>query len=240
MDPDRLSKAVMDLVDLVSKLRGPGGCPWDAKQTDATIKLYLLEEAYEVLEAIEKTSAVDVCQELGDLLFHILFLARLAEEREEFDFTEVVETITGKMIRRHPHVFGETTVNGVEDVAVNWARIKKEEKKTAGDTASPFSSIPVNLPALMRSHRLCERAAKAGIGSPDADDTWDKVRNQFESLKNSVDGHDKEEFGREIGLLLFHIVNLARLWGLNSENLLRAANSAFADRLEGSVLERQT
>jgi len=240
MDPDRLSKAVIDLVDLVSKLRGPGGCPWDAKQTDSTIKLYLLEEAYEVLEAIEKASAVDVCQELGDLLFHILFLARLAEEREEFDLTDVVEMIIGKMIRRHPHVFGQTTVNSVEDVAVNWARIKKEEKKTAGDTTSPFSSVPLNLPALLRSHRLSERASKAGIGSPDADDTWDKVLNQFESLKNTVDGNDKESFGREIGRLLFHIVNLARLWGLNSENLLRAANSDFVDRLEGFALKRQT
>jgi len=240
MDPDRLSKAVIDLVELVSKLRGSGGCPWDAKQTDATIKLYLLEEAYEVLEAIEKASAADVCQELGDLLFHILFLARLAEEREEFDITEVIEMITGKMIRRHPHVFGDTTVNGVEDVAVNWARIKKEEKKTAGDTASPFSSIPLNLPALLRAHRLSERASKAGIGSPDADDTWDKVLDQFESLKNTVDAHDKESFGRQIGLLLFHIVNLARFWGLNSEHLLRSANSDFADRLEGSPLERET
>ena len=239
MDPDRLSKAVIDLVDLVSKLRGPGGCPWDAKQTDATVKLYLLEEAYEVLEAIEKASVVDVCQELGDLLFHILFLARLAEEREEFDITEVVEMITEKMIRRHPHVFGKATVNSVEDVAVNWARIKKEEKKTAGDTTSPFSSVPLNLPALLQSHRLSERASKAGIGSPDADDTWDEVQNRFARLKNTVDGHDKESFGREIGLLLFHIVNLARLWGLNSEHLLRDANRDFSDRLEGSSLERQ-
>ena len=232
MDPDRLSKAVIDLVDLVSKLRGPGGCPWDVKQTDATIKSYLLEEAYEVLDAIEKAYAPEVCQELGDLLFHILFLARLAEEREEFDFTEVVEMITGKMIRRHPHVFGQATVYSVEDVAVNWARIKKEEKETAGDTASLFGSVPMNLPALLRAHRLSERASKAGIGSPDADDTWDKVLKQFESLKNTVDGHDKERFGREIGLLLFHVVNLSRLWGLNSENLLRAATQEFADRVE--------
>ncbi|MBW2216862.1 MAG: nucleoside triphosphate pyrophosphohydrolase, partial [Deltaproteobacteria bacterium] len=119
MDPDRLLKAVTGLVDLVEKLRGPGGCPWDAKQTDATIKLYLLEEAYEVLDAIEKTSPPDVCEELGDLLFHIFFLARLAEERKEFDFSEVVEKITEKMIRRHPHVFGNTTVDSADDVAVN-------------------------------------------------------------------------------------------------------------------------
>jgi len=231
MDPDRLLKAVTGLVDLVEKLRGPGGCPWDAKQTDATIKLYLLEEAYEVLDAVEKDSPPDVCQELGDLLFHILFLARLAEERKEFDLSEVVEKITEKMVRRHPHVFGNTTVDGAEDVAVNWARIKQEEKKTNGDTSSLLDGVPISLPALLRAHRLGERASKAGVGTPGSHDAWEKVLEKFGDLKKTAVSGDKDLLGQEIGALLFGLADLARLLGLNSERLLRDANREFLNRL---------
>jgi len=232
MDPERLSKAVLRLVDLVEKLRGPGGCPWDAKQTDSTIRLYLLEEAYEVLDAIEKASAQDVCQELGDLLFHILFLARLAEERDEFDLTEVVERITEKMIRRHPHVFGKTSVESADDVAINWAMIKKQEKKESGDNSSFLNGIPVDLPALLRAHRLGERASRANLEASDSADAWDIVLNKFEALKDSVSSQDKDKFGQDMGTFLFCLVSLARLWGVNSEHLLRAASNEFIDRIE--------
>ncbi len=232
MDPERLSKAVLGLLDLVAKLRGPGGCPWDAKQTDSTIRLYLLEEAYEVLNAIEKESAPNVCQELGDLLFHILFLARLAEERDEFDFTEVVERITEKMIRRHPHVFGEVSVESVDDVAVNWARIKKQEKKESGDASSLLNGIPVDLPALLRAHRLSERASRANLDSPDSEEVWDIVLEKFEALKSSVTSQDRDKFGHDMGTFLFCLVNLSRLWGVNSEHLLRDASNEFIDRIE--------
>ncbi len=231
-DPERLSKAVLGLLDLVAKLRGPGGCPWDAKQTDSTIRLYLLEEAYEVLDAIEKTSAPDVCQELGDLLFHILFLARLAEERDEFDFTEVVERITEKMTRRHPHVFGEARVENADDVAINWARIKKQEKEKSGDTSSLLNGIPVDLPALLRAHRLSERASRANFDPPDSEDAWDIVLEKFEALKASVNNQDKDNFGKDMGTFLFSLVNLARLWGVNSEHLLRTASNEFIKRIE--------
>jgi len=231
MDPDRLLKAVTGLVDLVEKLRGPGGCPWDAKQTDATIKLYLLEEAYEVLDAIEKTSPPDVCEELGDLLFHIFFLARLAEERKEFDFSEVVEKITEKMIRRHPHVFGNTTVDSADDVAVNWARIKQEEKKTNGDTSSLLDGVPISLPSLLRAHRLGERASKAGVGTLGAHDAWERVLEKIGDMKETAVSKDKDLIGQEIGALLFRLADLARLWGLNSEQLLRDANREFLNRI---------
>lgn len=231
MDPDRLLKAVTGLVDLVEKLRGPGGCPWDAKQTDATIKLYLLEEAYEVLDAIEKTSPPDVCEELGDLLFHIFFLARLAEERKEFDFSEVVEKITEKMIRRHPHVFGNTTVDSADDVAVNWARIKQEEKKKNGDTSSLLDGVPISLPALLRAHRLGERASKTGVGTLDAHDAWERVLEKIGDMKETAVSKDKDLLGHEIGALLFRLADLARLWGLNSEQLLRDANREFLNRI---------
>ncbi len=239
MDSDILSKAVSNLVELIVKLRGPGGCPWDAKQTDSSIRLYLLEEAYEVLDAVEKTSAPDVCEELGDLLFQIIFLAQLAEERTEFDFAQVVEGITEKMIRRHPHVFGRTTLDSAEAVAANWARIKKEEKINAGDTTSSLASVPLNLPALLRAHRLSERASKAGMASPDADDIWDKVQSKYEDLKTSIISRDKDLLGHEIGKFLFCLVNLARLWGFNSEDLLRQANSEFVGRFEQVELDQK-
>ncbi len=232
MDPDRLSRAVEALADLVAKLRGPGGCPWDAKQTDSTIRLYLLEESYEVLDAIERSGPSDVCQELGDLLFHILFLARLAEERKEFDFTDVVERITEKMIRRHPHVFGQGRVDTAEDVADNWALIKKEEKTVSGDASSLLNDVPMNLPALLQAHRLSERASRASHDSQNADDAWDKVVEGFKGLKAAVDSRDRDLFDREMGAHLFCLVTLARLWGGNSEHLLRAANKEFKARFE--------
>ena len=134
MDSEKLSKALSSLYTLLPKLRGPGGCPWDALQTDASIKMYLLEEAYEVLDAVEKGSAEDVRKELGDLLFQILFLARLAEERGEYDFADVMEGIRDKMIKRHPHVFGDKELETPEEVAENWARIKEAE--SGGSDAS--------------------------------------------------------------------------------------------------------
>jgi MazG family protein len=245
MDPDRLSRAIVDLVELVERLRGPGGCPWDAEQTDATIKIYLLEEAYEVLEAIEKSSSTDVCLELGDLLFQVLFLARLAEERNEFDLVEIIEKITEKMIRRHPHVFGEARVETAEDVALNWAKIKKTEKGPSQETSS-LKSVPVNLPALLRAHRLCERAfregydplhAGAGLAPPDTGQIWTGVQKRFEKLGNALAEKDKDLVGEVMGDLLFDLAGLARVWRLNAEDVLRLANQRFLERFEEAEKE---
>jgi MazG family protein len=230
MDPDRLSRAIVILVELVATLRGPGGCPWDAKQTDSTIKIYLLEEAYEALEAIEGLSPQDVCQELGDLLFQILFLAQLASERKEFDFLEIVERITEKMIHRHPHVFGHTRVANADDVAINWAKIKRAENGISGDSSFLFKGIPAGLPALLKGHRLGERAAKAGFNWPEPDDIWEKVRERFEKMGSAVVKTDRDQVADNLGDLLFGLVNLARHWGLNAEHLLRIANQKFLER----------
>lgn len=232
MDADRLSKAIVTLVELVARLRGPGGCPWDAKQTDSSIKIYLLEEAYEVLEAIEKSSAGDVCEELGDLLFQILFLAQLAEEQKEFDFVEVVERITKKMIKRHPHVFGDTKVASSKDVSLNWANIKKGEKGCSNDTSSALKSVPVNLPALLRAHRLSERASRVSFDWASEDEIWGNVQKKFEELGPAVLEGDKEDVAEGMGDLLFSLANLARNWGFNAEHLLRVANKKFLERFE--------
>jgi MazG family protein len=229
MDADRLCRAIVALVELVTRLRSPGGCPWDVKQTDSTLKMYLIEEAYEVLDAIEKSSPKDVCMELGDLLFQILFLAHLAAERKEFDFTEVVEKITEKMIRRHPHVFGETSVDSVEDVTLNWARIKSKEKGAAQKTLSVFESVPTNLPALLRTHRLSERASKLDPDLANGEEIWNKVLEQFEALKSAVTREDTDSVREAMGWLLFSLSNLTRHWGFNAENLLRLTNQEFLE-----------
>ena len=220
------------LVALVARLRGPGGCPWDAKQTDSSIKVYLLEEAYEVLEAVERSLPGDVCLELGDLLFQILFLARLAQEREEFDFADVVEGVTKKMVHRHPHVFGNTRVDNAEEVATNWARIKRNEKGATSRASSLLKNVPTDLPALLRAHRLSERASNVDFDWVDARGVWDKVGEEFFELESAIDSQDREEIAEEIGDLLFSLVNLARHWGLNAEHQLRMANSKFVKRFE--------
>ncbi|RJR26298.1 MAG: nucleoside triphosphate pyrophosphohydrolase [Desulfobacteraceae bacterium] len=224
---DRAPESLLRLIDLMARLRGPGGCPWDAKQTDTTIKGYLLEEAYEVLEAVERSSPTDVCQELGDLLFQIIFLARLAEERDEFDLVEVMDRIAEKMIRRHPHVFGEAHVEGAEEVASNWAKIKKAEHGDKGDTAGELRSIPGNLPSLLRSHRISERASKAGIPVPEGVEGLKEMEDALERIKTNFRSSSEEASEKALGDLLFGAASIARHLGLNTEHLLRVANDTF-------------
>lgn len=219
------------MTGLVRTLRGPDGCPWDALQTDATVKMYLLEETYEVLDAIEKGTPDDVCQELGDLLFQIIFLACLAEERGEFDLIEVMDGIHGKMIHRHPHVFGTVKVNGPSDVSRNWAKIKQDEKGGDRPASSALQDVPSDLPALLRAHRLSERASKAGFGREGGDEVWEKVSEKFEKLSEARNRKDRDAIKEETGDLLLNIVDFARHWGLNAENLLREANREFIRRV---------
>ena len=230
MNNDKPSRTLSALLDLVSRLRGPKGCPWDVQQTDSTIKMYLLEEAYEVLDAIEKGSPEDVCQELGDLLFQIIFLVSIAQERGEFDLEEVIEKITEKMIKRHPHVFGDTIVNGPSDVSYNWEKIKQEEKGEFTSPSSLLQNLPINLPALLRAHRLSDRASKVGFDWAGRAEIWAKVREEFDELADTLTERDNERIKEELGDLLFSLVNLARHWGMNSEHLLREANQKFIKR----------
>jgi MazG family protein len=234
MDKDALSRSLSALIDLLSRLRGPNGCPWDASQTDYTIRMYLLEEAYEVVDAVERGRSEDVCQELGDLLFQIIFLASLGEERGEFDFVDVIERIIKKMKERHPHVFGTVEVNSVEEVAENWQKIKKREKETHKTSSSLLQGLPVNLPALLNAHRLNERAMQAGFeGLVDAKGLVG-IEAGFEKLKKAVSSEDKKQISRELGELLFGIANLARDWGLNAEDLLRESNQRFIEKINES------
>lgn len=223
---------MQSLVDLMARLRGPDGCPWDVRQTDDTVKIYLLEEAYEVLDALEGATPQEVCSELGDLLFQIIFLAHLASERKEFDFTDVVETVTRKMIRRHPHIFGNVQMESAEDVAANWARIKQAENTGPGNVSYRLQKVPPGLPALLRSHRLSERAAKVGFDWPDAEEIWKKVEEEVGEARAAMDHEDPEAMASELGDLFFTLANLARHWGENAENLVRKANHKFLMRFE--------
>jgi MazG family protein len=232
MDAQKLSKALLALHELISKLRGTDGCPWDVLQTDSTIKMYLLEEAYEVLDAIERGGPEDVCQELGDLLFQIIFLVSLAEERGEFDLVEVLEQITEKMRYRHPHVFGQTKVESADEVAENWQKLKERENEKSKTLSENLRGVPVDLPALLRAHRLSDRASRANRERPDVEVQWVNVEKSFEQLKEAVSTSDKERIGHRVGEILFGLVSLARDWGLNAESLLRQVNQEFIQRVE--------
>ncbi len=219
----------MALWALVEKLRGPGGCPWDAKQTSASIKTYLLEEAYEVADAVERESPQEVCHELGDLLFQVLFMASLYKDSGNFDLQDVLETIRKKMIRRHPHVFGPVEVNSAEEVAANWEKIKKEELGLSENSRWPLEKVPENLPALLRAYRLIERASKHGLLPPGEEERGGGVKDIGCGLGEAVLQGDRPQIGKIIGQALFNLVALARKWGLNAEDLLREENRHFIE-----------
>jgi MazG family protein len=232
IEKELLAEKMKSLVDLVSTLRGPGGCPWDARQDDTSIKKYLLEEAYEVVDAIERENPEEVCLELGDLLFQIVFLAELAAERGEFDLTDVIECVTAKMIRRHPHVFGSESVSGAEEVVANWDKIKLAEKNGKGDHKSILSDVPAGLPALMRAHTLQQRAERHQGRREDVDGCWGSVREAFSRLEDAVNVSDDGSVEGPAGGLLFAVSALCRRLGYNAEDVLQKTNRRFVEDFE--------
>ena len=223
------------LIELVKILRSDGGCPWDQKQTPESIKLYLLEEVYELLHAVELGAPGKICEELGDVLFHIVFLARIFEESNAFNIEGVIEGITEKMVRRHPHVFGQVNdVSTVDDVKSQWHEIKTEEAKSNSVNAdsSFLDSVPKKLPALMRAYRLGERASKFGFDWPDAEGVLKKVEEEFCELKDVLDKGGQDRLAEEFGDLLFSIVNLSRFIKVHPETALSKAISKFITRFK--------
>ena len=232
MNNEELAGSFLELVALAAKLRSPEGCPWDRKQTIETVKMYLLEECYEAMDAIEKEDYPEMCLELGDLLFMIVFLARLSQEKALFNMVDVINSIVKKMKNRHPHVFGDTVVNNAEEVSENWQKIKMQEKGNSKSASSFLEEVPVGLPALLRAHRLSKKASKTGFDWESKEDIWDKVSEEFNELSSAVKEGKKDDVREEIGDLFFSLVNLARHWDLNSEELLRDANKKFVDRFK--------
>jgi len=218
------------LVNVLAQLRGPGGCPWDREQDHNTLARYLLEEAHEVLEAIRQGSRYKICEELGDLLLQIVFHAQIASEDGHFDINDIVAGITEKMVRRHPHVFGNIKVTSSEEVMVNWDRIKQIERGGTGQAQIIPPDTGKGWPALMRASKVQNLARKVGFDWPDYHGALDKAREELAELSKALAGGDRDEVAAELGDLLFAAVNLARLLQVDAETALLAAIDKFVRR----------
>lgn len=217
------SRKFEDLVELVAILRKE--CPWDRKQTHESIKDNLIEEAYEAIEAIDNNDFDEFRKELGDLLLHVLFHSRMADEKKEFDIGDVIYTLMEKLIRRHPHVFGDTAVNGEGEVAENWENIKLKEGKK-----STLDGLPVHLPALIRAQRMQEKAANVGFDWPEWEQAWEKLDEELDEFKDTLKAGDQQKSEDEFGDLLFSLVNVSRYFEMNAEDSLRKTNAKFEIR----------
>ena len=221
---DRL-EAYADFVAIVKQLRRD--CPWDREQTHDSVKHLLIEEAYETVEAIDEQDWDELKKELGDLLLHVIFHSVIAEQGGRFTLKDVIEAETEKLVRRHPHVFGDVTVDGVDEVLANWEQIKmKEEQKT-----SALEGVPGRLPALLRAFRVQEKAAGVGFDFPERDGAWEKVEEEIREYRTLAEsGAAAQEKEAEFGDVLFSLVNYARFTGVNPENALRRTNEKFGRR----------
>ena len=219
------------LIAIMARLRDPdGGCAWDLEQTFATIAPYTIEEAYEVSDAIERGSLSELKDELGDLLLQVVFHARMAEEQDAFAFEDVAEAICEKMIRRHPHVFGEASHRDVAEQTMAWEVIKAEERAAKGAAASLLDGVPSALPALTRAEKLTRRAARVGFTWSAPEEVVGKLHEELGELAVEIAANDRAKMRDEMGDVLFVCANLARLLEIDPEDALRAANAKFTRR----------
>lgn len=234
MTLDHRHDRIEALLEVMARLRDPdSGCPWDRQQTFATIAPFTLEEAYEVADAIERNALDELRDELGDLLFQVVFHARMAEEAGHFAFPDVIEAVVDKMIRRHPHVFGDEEIADAEAQTAAWEAQKAHERADrAEDEAvhSALDGVAVALPALTRAEKLQKRAARVGFDWPDVSGAMDKVHEEIEEVRAELSGDDREALTAEVGDLLFACVNVARFSGVDPETALRHANAKFERR----------
>lgn len=225
-------EAYADFAAIVKQLRRD--CPWDREQTHESVKHLLIEEAYEVVDAIESGDVDELKKELGDVLLHVLFHSRIAEEDGRFTIQDVIEAETEKLVRRHPHVFGDREAGDADEVISTWEQIKQQERDEGADdeSASVLDGVPRQLPALLRALRIQEKAAGVGFDFPEPDEAWEKVEEEIGEFREAVDenGSDDEKED-EFGDVLFALVNYARYAGVNPENALRRTNDKFTDRV---------
>jgi tetrapyrrole methylase family protein / MazG family protein len=246
-DLAQIGKLFTDLVAVQARLRAPGGCPWDREQTHATLRTYLIEESYEVLDAIESGSPEELAEELGDLLLQVLFHADMAREVNTFNLTDVITGIRDKMIRRHPHVFGNVKAETSGEVLKNWAQIKAKEKQELQKeppTRNPsvLDGVPRSLPALMEAFQISRRAARVGFDWDDVEGVFNKLKEETAELQSALSPLDRESVEEELGDLLFTVVNLSRFLGLDPEVTLKKSNKKFKQRfiaMEAEALNRQ-
>jgi len=220
------------LLSLMARLRGENGCPWDREQTRPSLKPYLVEETYEVLQAIDEGNTDHLAEELGDLLFQIVFHCQVAEEAGEFSMADVLDRLTDKMTRRHPHVFGERAVSNAREALAQWERIKHGEGGRDGKPRSALDGVPGSLPALLRSQRLQVKAGRVGFDWSSWEDAWRKVREEITEMDEAIDGGDGARIRDELGDVLFSLVNVARLQEIDAEDCLRQAADKFTRRFK--------
>lgn len=236
MKPPSAEERFRELILLIERLRGPDGCPWDRAQTKPDIGRHLIEEAYEVLEALEGPPD-HLREELGDLLFQILFLARMAEEAGQFTAGDLLAEIIAKMVRRHPHVFGDATAGTVEEVRTQWERIKTEVEQRGAAEDSLTAGIPRSLPTLVKAQRITARASEAGFDWPDAEGVLKKVEEELAEFRAALETKQPERMQDEAGDLLFTLVNLCRFVRVDAEEALRSSLRKFTGRF--SHIERE-
>jgi tetrapyrrole methylase family protein/MazG family protein len=218
------------LLDIMLRLRGPAGCPWDREQTRTSLKPYLLEEAYEVLEAIESARPEALREELGDLMFQVVFHAEIARERGEFEIADVLRHLGDKMVSRHPHVFGDASVDTPHQALAQWEAIKQREAESEGRRRSVIEGVPRALPSLLRAQRIQSKAARVNFDWPDARAAWAKVEEEVREAAAALAVGDREQLQEELGDVLFSLVNVARLSALDAEEALHGAIEKFRRR----------
>ena len=261
--------ALQHLIEVVAQLRSPdGGCPWDLAQTPESLMPYVIEEAYEVVDAIRQRNSDEIADELGDLLLQVVLQAQIAQERSQFAMKEVAEAIATKLIRRHPHVFGDVTVDGVSEVHQNWETIKAAEEVAAKNKAKAPDTVDADflqtqeqdaqamapeltpklrkygrsLPPLMAASKISKKAAGAGFEWPNIEGVWEKFLEELEELHHAIDHESKERQQAELGDLLFTVVNVARWYGLDPSEALQETNHRFVNRFAQveSAVQQQT
>lgn len=215
------------LVEIMAHLRGRNGCPWDREQTHKSLRQYLLEEAYEVIETIDEERLDDLPEELGDLLLQVVFHAQIAEEEGRFDISTVLTLINEKLMRRHPHVFGKVDIKTAEEQTIHWEKLKQKEGKK-----STVDGVPKELSALLRAHRVQSKAATVGFDWDKTRQVWDKVHEELDELKQACQENDQTNIEEEFGDLLFALVNLSRYIGVNPEDSLRGTIYKFIRRFK--------
>lgn len=224
------ARAVETLLGLMERLRAPDGCPWDREQTLLSLRQYLIEEAYEVIDAIEAEDPARHVEELGDLLLQVVFQAQLAKEKNQFEFKDVAEAISAKLIRRHPHVFADVQVANSNEVLKNWEQIKAGEKKSG--PRSVVEGVPRHLPALQKAHQVQSRVARVGFDWNAAQDVVDKIAEELDEVREALTEGDPDKIREEIGDLLFAVVNLSRFQKMNAEELLGETIKKFTRRFQ--------
>ncbi|MCF0247078.1 MAG: nucleoside triphosphate pyrophosphohydrolase [Synergistes sp.] len=216
----------------MKRLRAPDGCPWDREQDFMSLRRYIVEEAYELIQAIEDGNVPNICEECGDLMLQVVFISCVAEELDQFTIENVLDGITNKLIRRHPHVFGDVKAENSEEVLRNWEKIKSAERKDKEEDSSYMAGIPRGMPALLRAYRIQERAAKPGFDWPKGDPSpvLAKVEEEILEVKEAIASGNKDSIAEELGDLIFAAVNLSRHLGVEPETNLHRACEKFSDR----------